>query len=899
MGPHYLNHLFEPKSIAVFGASDRENSLGQIIFRNLLAGGFKGKLYPVNPNHSTVQAHPAYPSIAEIQQPVDLAVITSPGHSVPDIIRQCGEAGVHAAIVFSAGFHHATAKAENKHLQTRMMAYARQYGVRILGPNCLGLMLPARGLNATFSHAIANPGRMALVSQSGALCTAAVDWAQGEGLGFSAVVSLGDASDVGFGEVLDYLALDPRTHSILLYIEGIRDARRFLSGLRVASRIKPVIVVKAGRFPEGLRAAVTHTGAVAGSDEVFHAALRRAGVVRSYSIKQMVDAAEILSRRRYQLHGDQLAIITNGGGPGVMASDRAAELQVPLIQLDQGDLDQLNPHLLPHWSQANPLDLQGDATVEHYRIALQHCLQSDQVGGLVVLLTPQAMTDATAVAHCVIEAVQASSKPVICCWLGRRQVVPAHRLFRQHSIPHMTTPESCVEAFALLTSYRRNQQLLMQAPGTFTQQRKPDVDGARLIIEEALASGRQQLSTLESRAVLRAFHLPMAPAIASTSANDALVAAETLGFPLAMKINAPDIHHKSDVGGVRLNISSSASVRSNFTEMLATVREHLPNADIQGVTLEPMYRRAHGRELMIGVSRDPVFGPAIRIGAGGKMVDVMQDHYVSLPPLNQYIARQMIDRTRVYKLLQAYRDMPAIDFDALVEVLLRVSELVCELPHIQELDINPLMVDEQGALVIDPQILVQLPPANAKPYQHMAVHPYPSHLETTLQLADGTELLIRPIRPEDATMEQTMIHHLSPQTIYFRFMQAIQELTPEMLMRFTQIDYDQEMAFVAVVLQDEQEMEVGVARYVTNPDKNSCEFAIVIADAWQGKGIGSRLMQQLIKHAQQQGLSVMEGEILVENRGMLALMNKLGFTTRLKPDDHSLRDAVFPLKENS
>ncbi|WP_439135233.1 bifunctional acetate--CoA ligase family protein/GNAT family N-acetyltransferase [Pseudomaricurvus sp.] len=895
MGLHYLNHLFSPKSIAVFGASDRESSLGHIIFRNLLAGGFKGKLYPVNPNHVIVQNHQAYKSIAEIEDSVDLAVITAPAYAVEDIVRQCGEAGVRSAIVLSAGFGENVAGEAGRILQEQLMACARQYGVRILGPNCLGLMLPAKGLNATFSHEIASPGHMALVSQSGALCTAAIDWAQSEGLGFSAVISLGDTFDIGFGSVLDYLALDPNTRSILLYIEGIRDARRFLSGLRVAARIKPVVVVKAGRFQQGLRAAILHTGAKVGSDVVFHAALRRAGVVRAYTIKQMLNAAEILSRRRYQLKGHNLAIVTNGGGPGVMASDRAAELDVPLGELDESDIEQLDPYLSLHWSKANPLDLQGDATTEHYRVALDYCLQSDKFSGVLVMLAPQAMTDPSEVARLVIDAAQQSKKPVIACWLGGKQVAGAHKLFRDHNLPHFDTPESCIQAFALLTSYQRNQQLLLQVPKPLTQHRKPDLDGARLIVKEALKNHRNWLNNVECRAVLRAFHLPLAPAIAASNPNEAVVAAETLGFPLAMKINAQDIQHKSDVGGVRLNINNVETVRRNFEEMINTVRQHRPEADIQGVTLEPMYRRAQGRELMIGIQRDPVFGPAIRFGAGGTMVDVIQDQFVSLPPLNKFIARQMINRTRVYTMLQEFQGMPAVDFDALEDALLRVSELACEMPEIHTLDINPLMVDDQGALVIDARIQVQPPTEQAKPYAHMAVHPYPGNLETRMQLSDGTDLLIRPVRPEDANIEQDFISRMSPETIYFRFMQSLHELTPDMLIRFTQIDYDQEMALAAIAYQGDDEIEVGVARYLTNPDGVSCEFAIVIADDWHHKGIGYKLMTELIQVARQRGLLEMEGEILTENRGMLSMMQKLGFTVRIKDDDFNLRRATLQL----
>lgn len=889
MGPHYLNHLFAPKSIAVFGASDRVNSVGNIVFRNLLEGGYKGGLYPVNPKHGKVQDRTAYSDIAAIGKPVDLAVIATPAPVVPEIIRQCGEVGVRAAVILSAGFGEAGAGNAGEKLQAQMLEYAQHYGIRLLGPNCLGIMRPGEGLNATFSHNIAASGQMALVSQSGALCTAVLDWAQTEGVGFSAMVSLGDVADVDFGDVLSYLALDPWTKSILLYIEGIRDARSFLSGLRIAARMKPVVVVKAGRHDDGSRAAMSHTGALIGADDVFHAALRRAGAVRAYTIKQLFNAAEILSSSRNRVRGNRLAIVTNGGGPGVMATDRVSELNVALAELAPETLKQLDAVLPVHWSHANPVDILGDAGPERYREAVTACLADPGVDGLLAMLTPQAMTDATGAAEAVIAAAGEGKKPVITCWMGGPHVAEAHALFNRHKLAHLDTPEASVEAFAYLASHQRNQELLLQVPGPLGRRSQPDIEGARLIAEEALAQGRAQLTGLETKAVLNAFGVPVVPTMEADTANEALVAAEALGFPVAMKINSPDITHKSDVAGVRLNITSAAAVRTAFNEILDTARSKRPEAAIKGVTVEPMYRRANGRELLVGMVRDPVFGPAISIGAGGTMVEVIEDRSVSLPPLNRFIARQMIGSTRVNKLLGTFRDMPAIDFTALEDVLLRVSELVCELPLLTELDINPLIVDAQGALAVDARMTVAYQSATARRYAHMAIHPYPAHLETRVQLADGTDLTIRPIRPEDADIEQDFIRRLSPQSKYFRFMQALQELTHEMLVRFTQIDYDLEMALIAVVEVDGGDREVGVARYSTNPDGRSCEFAIVVDDTWQHRGIGFRLMEKLMDIARSRDLVVMEGEVLAGNREMLAMATKLGFKVTTSAEDPKLK----------
>lgn len=887
MGPHYLNHLFSPKSIAVFGASDRSNSVGAIVFRNLLTGGFKGELYPVNMKHQQVQEKKAYQQISDIGQTVDLAVIATPATSVPDIIRQCGEAGVHAAVVLSAGFGESGTEGEK--LQKQLMEQAQRYDIRIIGPNCLGIMRPDLGLNATFSHNIASPGHMALVSQSGALCTAMLDWAEEHEIGFSHMISLGDAADLDFGDILNYLAEDPHTQSILLYVEGIHHPRSFISGLRIAARMKPVVVVKSGRHEEGKRVAMSHTGAMVAGDDVFHAALRRAGAVRAYTIKELFSAAEFLSSRRYRFNGNRLAIVTNGGGPGVMATDRAVEKDLCLARLENNTLEELDQFLPKHWSHGNPVDILGDADAERYKKALLACLKDSNVDGVLVMLTPQAMTQATEAAQAVIEAAKESKKPVLACWMGGKQVADAQKLFAANKVAHFDTPETSVEAFSHLATYHQVQQLLIQVPGPLGKRSEPDIEGARLIIEEALAEGRKALSDMETMAVLKVFGVPVVTIMEARTANEALVMAESLGFPVVMKINSPDITHKSDVSGVRLNISNASAVRTVFHELIEAAKEKAPEATINGITIESMYQRANGRELLVGVIRDPVFGPAISIGAGGTMVEIMKDSIVSLPPLNRFIAQRIIARTQVSRLLGAFRQMPAVNMHELENVLLRVSELVCELPQIVEMDINPLIVDEQGVLAVDARMAIDYQSTTARRYSHMAVHPYPSHLVDQLQLPDGSNIIIRPIRPEDAEIEQSFVQSLSAETKYFRFMQALHELTPQMLVRFTQIDYDLEMALIAVVHNRDEEIQIGVARYTINPDSKSCEFAVVIADEWHHKGLGFRLMEHLMEIAKARDLTDMEGEVLANNKEMLKLAKKLGFVIKESPDDINLK----------
>ena len=888
MGTHYLDRLFSPRAIAVFGASERPDAVGGRVFANLRESGFSGPVHAINPKYTQLYDQPCYASIDAIDEPVDLAIIATPAPGVPEILHACGEHGVRAAVIISAGF--SEGDGHGSRLEKALLEAARQYNMHLLGPNCLGLIRPAAGMNATFSKNTAAPGQLALVSQSGALCTAILDWATAHDVGFSTIVSLGNATDIDFGDILDYLSQDPQTRSILLYVEGIRDARSFMSGLRVAARMKPVIVIKSGRHNAGSRAAATHTGALVGADDIFDAALQRAGVVRATTIEQLFAAARLLATRQGG-SGNRLAIVTNGGGLGVMATDRAIDLNVVPAVLSEDTLAKLDQCLPPAWSHGNPVDLLGDAPPQRYRDAVEACLADRGVDGVLVMLAPQAMTDALGCAQAVIDAGGKHSKPVLACWMGEQQVAEANALFHHHHLPAFSSPESSVEAFAYLASYYRNQQLLMQVPGPLSRHSEPDVEGARLIIENVLAEKRSTLSIAESKALLHAFSIPVTRSVECHSASEALVAAESMGFPVAMKINSPDITHKSDVGGVRLNISNAHSIRHAYNELVEEVRARLPQATVTGVTLEPMYKPPHGRELLVGANRDPVFGMAIVFGAGGVQVEIMRDRTVALPPLNTFLAEQMIAQTHIAHLLEAFRDMPAVNMDDLVQVLRRVSEMVCELPEIRSLDINPLIASEAGVMALDARIVVERRPPSLERYGHIAIHPYPVHLVNVWQLSDGTDITIRPIRPEDASIEQSFVRELSPQSKYFRFMQSLNELTREMLVRFTQLDYNRELALIAVLEQGGEETELGVARYVMNPDGQSCEFALVVADEWQRKGIGSRLMNALIEAARARGLRSMSGEILATNRHMLELAESLGFELHTSPDDPGIRVA--------
>ena len=886
MNTHYLNPLFTPSSVAVFGASGRPDSVGQIVFQNMVESGFQGALYPINPKYPEVQGKRAYASIAEISEPVELVVIATPPQTVLGIIESCGIRGVKAAIIITAGFGetgYGGAELERELLET-----ARGYGIRLVGPNCLGIMRPAIGLNATFNRGGANSGNIAFVSQSGALCTAILDWAQSNEVGFSSIVSMGSSTDVDFGEILDYLVSDASTHSILMYIEGIRNARSFMSALRAPTRIKPVILVKVGRHAAAAKAALSHTASLVGADDVFNAAVSRAGAVRVQTITQLFTAAKALSCGFCPV-GSRLAIVTNGGGPGIMATDRAADLGLPMAALSDATIAYLDQHLPPNWSHGNPVDIIGDAQAARYHHAVKACLEDEGVDGVLVILTPQAMSKPLESAQALIELSGNYCKPLLACWMGETQVAAARDAFAKTRIPHFRTPEPAVEVFSHLSTYYRNQRLLRQMPGSFSHHVEPDVESARLIIEGAMQEHRKVLTEMESKALLAAFHIPVAKTMIARSPNEALLIAQQLGFPVAMKVNSHDITHKSDVGGVLLNLNDAHEVRAAYHHIHETVRRNRPDARLDGISVEAMIVKPNGRELMIGMTSDPAFGPVITFGSGGTTVEIMGARAVALPPLNKFLAGELIGETPVSKMLGVFRQMPPANMEALEDVLLRVSEMVCELSLLKEMDINPLILDENGALAADARVIVEYRAPNIDRYAHMAICPYPAQLVRQWQLADGTDITIRPIRPEDAEVDQRFVRELSKESKYFRFMNIMQELPETMLASLTQIDYSREMALIAVTQEQDKEIALGVARYAINPDGTSCKFALVVADNVTGKGLGQKLLISLMEAAREQGLKIIEGEVLHNNHNMLKLMNRLGFSTETTEDQRIMK----------
>jgi len=880
---HYLRAALAPRSVAVVGATNRDDTLGKYVFDNVVGGGFKGDVYPVNPKYEQIREHRCYPTLAALPAAPDLAIIVTPARTVPDLIDDAGARGIPAVLVLSAGF--GEIGTEGKQLQELALSRARAHGLRMLGPNCLGLMRPEIGLNATFARTPARPGSVALVSQSGAIVAALLDYAWTAGFGFSSVVSTGGGSDVEFSEILDFLALDAATRSIVLYVEGVHDARAFLSSVRAAASIKPVVVLKVGRHMTGSKAAMSHTGALVGDDAVFDVALRRVGAIRVAAYTQMYAAAETLAAGRLPrpAPGNRLAIVTNGGGPGVLAADATSDNAVALAKLAPETIESLDKLLPSTWSRANPVDIIGDANAERFANALQIVLNDPGNDGVLVLFCPTIRLKAEDTANALLPVAQASEKPVVSAWLGSEDAAKGRAVFESAGLPALISPERGVEAFGYLAKYVRNRELRLQVPPPRVDEFELNVDEARRIVERALVSGRALLNEKESKDLISAFGIETAITQLAKSADEAVALAEKIGYPVALKVLALGITHKSEVGGVLLSLRSPQDVKNGFETIRARVVERAPNAEFAGVLVQKMIVRPHGRELIVGLTRDPTFGPVLSFGMGGIAVEVFRDSAVALPPLNRFLAQELISRTRVAKMLDSFRGLPAVDMDALLNVLLRVSELACELPCIHELDINPLLADADGCVALDARIVLGDGPLVPDPtYSHLAIHPYPKALMRAMRLKSGETVLLRPIRPEDAQAERRFISRLSQRTMYMRFHAPLRELTLERLIRFTTIDYDREMAFVAIDSTGEQEEIRGIARYTRNPDGATCEFGVVVEDSWQSRGLGHALMQALEGCARERGLTEIIGYVLKENEEMARLM--LGRTYHAERD---------------
>jgi len=874
MSVRNLEALFQPASVALIGASDREASLGSVVLRNLRAGGFQGPIWPVNRRHSSVGGMPAWRDVASLPQVPDLAVICTPAETVPALIAELGRKGTRSAIVLSAGLKQAGGT-DGLSLEQAMLDAARPHLLRILGPNCIGALVPGIGLNASFAPGNALPGKLAFVTQSGALATAMLDWANSRNIGFSHFISLGDSADVDFGDVIDYLASDPGTRAILMYMESVKSARKFMSAARAAARNKPVIVVKAGRAPDGARAAASHTGALAGSDRVFDAAVRRAGMLRVDTLESLFDAAETLTHVR-RWHGGRLAVLTNGGGAGVLAADALSLGGGTLALPGQDTLQALDRCLPATWSHGNPVDIIGDAPVSRYADALKVLLAAPEIDGVLFIHAPTAIVPAGDIAAACLPLIQASAKPVLTCWLGGAVVAAARQTSAEAGIASYNTPERAAAAWLQLATYARNQQALQQLPAAAQEDFTPDRALAQSLLDEALRDGREWLGDAQAQALLRAYGIPTVEAVKTRDVEEAVAAAGRIGYPVALKIISPEVIHKSDVGGVALDLASEQAVRLAAGNMQQQVLRLLPQARVLGFTVQAMARRPGAHELIVGIASDPVFGPVMLLGEGGVAVELHKNHAVALPPLNARLAGDMVAGSGLAPLLAGYRGRPPADQAALLATLLKVSQMACELAWLAELDINPLLVDQHGVLALDAR--VRLRPVVPGEPGRLAIRPYPLALEEQVRLK-SQDLLLRPIRPDDAQRLMTFYAGASPADMRLRFFMARREVPHSELARYSQIDYDREMTFVAMAPQAGGEpVMVAEVRAVCDPDNLTAEFAIQVATDWQGCGLGRLLMDKLIRYLRERGTSEVMGQCLPENAGMAALARQLGFS---------------------
>jgi acetyltransferase len=882
-----LSSIFSPRAVVLVGASNRAGSVGMWLARNLLAGGFSGDIHFINPKGEEVAGRRCLASVDELPDGVDLAVIATPARVVPETVEALARKGVGGVVCITAGL--------DQDAKQRILKASKPTCLRMIGPNCLGILLPGVGLNASFSHKPAPKGRLAFISQSGALVTAIIDWAQNRKVGFSHVISAGDMTDVDFGDLIDYLAGDRESQAILLYMEALTDTAKFMSAARRAARSKPVIVVKSGRNASAAKAAMSHTGSLAGSDQAYDAAFRRAGVLRVQDLEELFEAAEILTIAP-KLQGERLMIVTNGGGAGVLAADRLADLEGTLAELDEATKVALEPHMSPGWSRANPVDIIGDSGPERYCHALTHLLASEASDALLVMYCPTALSSSEEVAGRVIETTKAQGgrKPVLTNWLGEGTVGAARRALDEAGMPTFATPGQAVSGFMHLVRHRRAVDELMRTPGEEPATGPRDEGRVGEIIGRALAAGRSVLSGAESKEILAAYGIPMARAEAARTDEALKALAERIiakHGAAVLKVLSDDISHKSDVGGVRLDLGSAEAVMGAAGEMRQRIGDVRPDAVIEGFTLEPMVSRPHAHELLIGMTVDATFGPMVLFGAGGTSVEVVKDTATSLLPVDVKLARDMMRRTRINALLQGFRDRPAANFDAISSAIISLSDLVLANEAVREIDINPLIADERGVIGLDARMRIADPVA--APRQSLSVRPYPAEWERRRKVGELGEVLFRPIRPVDERLADAFAQRLDPSDVRMRLMAPRKDFSHAFIARLTQIDYAREMAFVA--LKPEGDELLGIVRLIADPDYVKGEYAVIVRSDLKGAGLGWALMEQIIQYARQEGLEEIFGSVLAENTTMIKMCRELGFDVRRGPDDPTLVEVVLKL----
>ena len=876
MSVRNLDRILAPERIAVVGASANPNSVGGIVLDNLVSGTYGGIVNPVNPSRAAVHGIETYPSIRDLASTPDLVVICTPAPTVSGIVRECGELGVPGVVIMSAGFRESGEVGAA--LERELVATAAQFqGMRLIGPNCLGLIVPPVGMNASFAYTHPKPGRIAVISQSGALATSILDWAEHQGIGFSAVISAGNMSDVDFGDLIDYFGDDGQTDALILYVESITNPRKFMSAARAFARRKPIVAYKAGRFPQSAQAAVSHTGALAGADDVYDAAFKRAGIERVDEIGEIFHAAELLGRAK-RPRGARLGVVTNAGGPGVMAADavlrRGGSLALPsprTIEALEGEM--------PHgWSRGNPVDVLGDAPPDRYVTAVRAMLADDGVDALLVLLTPQAMTDPTATADLLAAENSHSPKPVLAAWMGGTTVHEGRRHLEAAGVPTYRTPEQAVGAFMHLVSYSRNQTTLHETPRAMPV----TFDPGHVRLRQLLASEPgATLSEAASKELLAGYGIATTRPVRAAGADDAVAAAAAIGFPVVVKVESPDVTHKTDVGGVVTNVATEPGVREAYERIASSLAERAPDARFDGVTVQQMVAEP-GHELILGARKDPTFGAVIMVGAGGVGAEIFKDTALELPPLNERLAVKMLEQLRVWPLLQGYRGRPAANVDSVIELMIRFSYMVADHPEIAEVEINPLIATKERAIALDARLTLdpELLEEEFAPYAHLAIRPYPEDLTTEAQTADGERVTLRPIKPEDEPLWHDLLAASSPTSIRARFRAMVDTSTHQIAARYCFIDYDREMAIVAELADGEAARIVGVGRLVADPDLRQAEFAILVGDPWQGRGISKLLIDRCLEIGRAWGVGRVWAETDPENRRMLSVFESRGFELR-------------------
>ncbi len=872
-----LNKIFKPERIALIGVSNNPKSVGGIVLSNLVGSGFEGVIYTINPRHEAVMGITCYPDVKSLPRTPDLAVIATNAKLVPQIVRECGEAGINGVIILSAGFKESGS--EGKKLEDLVLAELAKFdNMRIIGPNCVGIMVPELNLNITFTHGMPKKGNIAFISQSGAVCTTVLDWAIDENIGFSYFVSIGNTMDVNFGDLIDYFGKDPDTKSIVLYIESITAARKFMTAARAFARKKPIIVYKAGRFPESAKAAASHTGALASEDSICDAVFARAGIARVYNMEDIFDFTDLIGRKRIPL-GPNLAIVTNAGGPGVMAVDALMDLKGNLAKISEETMQKLNDLLPPFWSHGNPVDVIGDATPERYANAIRIVLDDPNVDAVLAIFVPQAITDPTETAIKVCKICETTNKSIIAAWSGGQSMHSGRQVFNEKDIAVFNTPEQAVRAFMTLVDYSRNLKILYETPKDIPVELTIDRKSLREKFEVEYFKNNSILSENISKEIINAYGIDVTQPLPAYSESEAVEIANKIGYPVVLKIFSPDITHKSDVGGVVLNINDEALLRAAYKNMIESISGNFPEASIHGVTIQTMFDTKDAVELILGIKKDPVFGTVILLGMGGTYTELYQDSKLCFPPVNELIARQMIESLKICPVIKGYRGSPPKNIDKLIETIIRLSYLAADYPEIKELDINPLLVTTKDVVALDARIVIDQKLVGKKMplFSHLLIQPYPEKYVKTDKLNDGTDVILRPIKPEDEPMWLELLGSCSKESIYFRFRTNYFFDSHEVAIQFCYIDYIREMAIVAEITENNNRKLIGVGRLTADPDHETVEYEILITDAWQNKSLGNMLTQYCMEISKKMGMKRIVAETTTDNKPMMAIFKKLNF----------------------